>query len=295
MKKPLNLVVFPGIGDISWVYSKLGDLLEERDIRISIYNCGPQRGEQFLRLLPGITPQGYIQAPFTNYLPMDADLRTLNEGPHNIIVNPFIEQGHRIETVWPKQTIDYHYPLQISDSNKEEAKDILLDAEDKKVFAFYATSYNHRSENGFWSVDNWTKFLLGAEQIYGNKVAFLALGAGYDKKTFDVAENLRGKGAKILNLVGQTDMGVTLELIRLSAYMFSFPSGLGVLSDVLDTPGMMWYWKDTVAGIWGGTCNGFLNQYADPKNVESGRHLNMFFNEPEEALKIFEERGLKWI
>lgn len=77
-------------------------------------------------------------------------------------------------------------------------------------------------------------------------------------------------------------IGVTIETIRRLDSFVAYPSGLGILGDVLDTPTVMFYWPDFH--------DPFINTYADPKNVASGRHLNLLFCPPNDALRVLDSR-----
>ena len=81
-------------------------------------------------------------------------------------------------------------------------------------------------------------------------------------------------------------IGTTIEVLRRLDYFLAYPSGLGILCDVVDTPCLMFYWPNFH--------DAFLNTYADPANVASGRHLNLLFDTPAKALATYARKGLAW-
>ncbi len=291
----LVFTVPPGIGDISWVYSKIIDIAKERPVSLMIENSPPPRSKPFVDLLPYVKNLGYappgIGSP--HHEQRETDLAALPNGHYKLFVNEWLEQGIRIENIFPRQKTHYHYDLKISDQDKNLGSrmlDVWMKGHPK--IGLYASNYHH-GPMGFWDYPEWAELASGIRDIYPN-VCFVCIGAEYDKKTKLLYNHMKITGFNVLSAVGTYNIGATLELIRRLDYFFAFPSGLGIMADVLNIPCTMWYWKGCT-GNWGGCMDTFINSYADPENVASRKHINLFYNTVQESLDVFAEFGIRWI
>ena len=118
--------------------------------------------------------------------------------------------------------------------------------------------------------------------------ALIGLGAKFDDKTLEVFAGLEHQGKNVTSAIGQTEIGATIEIIRGLDFLFAFPSGLGILADVVDTPCQMWYWYRE-------DCLRFPNTYADPKNIENKRHTNLYYASIADSINFFLQNGAKWL
>lgn len=245
----MKLYVPPGIGDISWIYSKVKHWIDQGvPMEFVVEEQDPRRSEAFVNLLPDVTFGGYAEVPghvritSIDIPPCDGEYA---------IMNHFLESGNSLSRIWPDLKTDYHYRLNTNEDDVGAAVD-LLGTRTTPVFGLYCSSRNHR-DNGLWSVDEWVEFVERVSE--GRSVRWACLGAEYDDKTREVCDRI---GA--LNGVGNLGLGATIETIRRLDYFFAFPSGLGILADVVQTPCTMWY--------WGGNrfCANGRASYADPKS-----------------------------
>lgn len=280
----------PGIGDISWVYGKILDLTAEHSIMVKICGDEPRRSSPFVDLLPGLTNLGYgghYRNMVKRLVPYQTDLRTLaHNKSHGICLNPHLEAGHRIELTYPAQTTHYHYHINTTDAHRAAAKSILDQAGDRPRIGYYCSSHKHRPDLGFWLERDWIKTLTGVLERVPTAQLF-ALGAPYDDKTINVHKLLNRP--RSISAIG-SDIGVTLEVLRGLDYFVAFPSGLGVLCDVIKTPCMMFYWSNILAQF-----KGFPGTYADPESIANKRHLILPYITPEAALKEFELHSVPWL
>lgn len=297
---PPNMLVFtvpPGIGDIAWPYSKVIDIAQKRPVGFKIANNEPKRALLFVDLLPYIKNLGYAEhgwpSPYLTTLPINTDLESLPNGNYSLFMNEYLEQGNRIEAIFPKQKTHFHYDLNISTEDKAIAKLILDNMQGYPKIAFYASSYAHRTDVGFWDHLEWVRFIKEVNKLYPN-ACFVAIGANYDNKTTIIYNFLREDKINVVSAVGLCNIGATFEILKNVNYFFSFPSGLATVSDTFQTPTLMFYWKNVSCNA-GGTTDAFLNSYADPENVASGKHLNVFYTSVENALEIFKDKGMKFI
>lgn len=219
----MRIYVPPGIGDISWIYSKVGHL---PDLEFVVSDDGsPRRSEAFIDLLPNVRFGGYEIVPPT--VPIVALDDVPRDGEY-AICNPFLESGIPLGRVWPSLPTNYYYPICGSEEDVAMAESVIT----QPTIGIYCSSYKHRG-GGLWSVDQWVEFMRAVDP----GARWVVLGADYDDKSHEVAA---ASGA--INLVGRAGLGATIEVIRRLDYFFAFPSGLGILADVVRTPCTMWYW-----------------------------------------------------
>lgn len=286
----LELVVPPGIGDISWVYSKLHYLSKVRHIAFSICNDPPNRSLPFVDLLPQVDNKGYDELPyheaFKEILPSDARIGELNDGRYVLSLNPHLESGKTLNEAYPDQPTAYHYKLPLPKIPAGTKASKVLRSPRPKI-GVYCSSYNHRSDILFWNVQEWIRFLMGVK-LYIPDAWFMVIGAPYDDRTIAVHRALKGAGDDAAGFFNQP-IEFTLAMISQLDYLFAFPSGLGILADVLNTPAMMWFWGNLegwehVSGLFG--------SYADPAHTASGFHLMAPYDNPRESLDTWVDRGL---
>src|ERR1700753_3527324 len=141
----------PGIGDISWCYQKLINLIPNRDISLQVCQDPPLRSADFVSILPGVTFLGYAD----NYhkmrkrlLPYSTNLSKLSPGTYAVSMNPHLESGQPLMTAFPTQKTHYRYPL----NTAQWAAQAYSLAPDKGVLrlGFYCSSYAHRPDLGMW-------------------------------------------------------------------------------------------------------------------------------------------------
>jgi len=283
----IRFLVPPGIGDISWVYSKVADLATRRKIGFQIAKSFVPRGSQIVDLFPNIANLGFSEATYPYpMLIAECNLEDVTDGLWGISANPFLESGMKLHEIWPKQKTDYHYKLNTTDSDRSNAEKLLEAAEGEVAIGIYCSSTRHAKPDQFWDIAEWFDFTDRLRRLYP-KVTLYFLGANYDNKTSDLAFVTKVAGHRGVDCVGKLCLGETVEVIRRLNYFFSFPSGLAILANVVRTPCHMWYFHNNVPKL--------LDTYADPADIESGHHLNQFFCSVDQAWKLFEDRGAKWI
>ena len=272
----------PGIGDISWVYSKLH--LLPRKIGFRILTIGTNRALPFVNLLPGIDNLGYGNKyrENENWLDPNVDLSQLPAGTYKLMLNPSLESGMKLADAFPKQETNYHYPINTTQRHKTQAKHILDSLHGWPKIGFYCSSH----VNAVWQINEWIQFLTYLNNMFP-ELGLVAIGASYDDLTEEVYEMALKMGFNIVSAVGDCEIGATIEILKKLDYFVAYPSGLAILADVVDTPCLMFYWKNYH--------DKFLDTYADPINISTGRHLNRLFCSVEEATQIFAEKSVPWI
>jgi hypothetical protein len=103
----------------------------------------------------------------------------------------------------------------------------------------------------------------------------------------DVAREV-SQFAPTINLIAKTHIGEVITLLESLDYLFAFPSGIGVLGDVVGCPTL--HFLPAMERL-----RHLRETYADPFTLATGRHLNQHFCSVEEALDLFGEKGLRFV
>ena len=285
----LTFNVPPGIGDISWIYCKLASL--GRPFQLNICeNHTLNRACGFVDILPGVVNGGYKNFSYSQAflkdklgLAPDTDIYRLPDGEYYLSANLWLDAGNRIEGFLPTLEPQFHYELATTDQHKENARKA-IEGLPRPLIVIYTSKYVP-PETGWhlWSPDEWAQFCRRLHEHFDGKVGFAFIGAKFDTTIGHEAAEKTAAFAPAVNLIGKTEVGDVVEIIREADYLVAFPSGMGILGDVIDTPTMMFLphklrlLKDT---------------YADPKNIESGRHINTPYLKVDEAFGLWKKTGL---
>jgi len=289
----IRLCLPSGIGDISWIYSKIHALKSTLGREVLVYVAGdePKRGGDFIQLLPNVKWGGYLHdrdswMVHSQCLPSCWSDK-IGLGPFlypqilNISSNIHLEMAMPIKDWLPQLPIDYHYDIHVSKECSNEAEDILSDMPDP-VFCVYVSNRDKDNiKKGGWSLwdrDNWYYFLREVKKE--TKGSFVFIGAEYDRdKTEDIMKLM--KNYKTKAVIGYK-LGTAICCMSKSRYFFSYPSGLGIIANVLRIPTLMllpWYIKE------------LENVYADPQDIANGLYRAWASPKMEDALHWWKEVG----
>lgn len=285
----MSLVFYvpPGIGDFSAMYAKLCNIDRPMAIRASMDQ--PMRISPFLDLLPKIQNGGYANhgalASVQNTLPPGTDLRSLPDGDYFLSVNHWLEEGNRLEN-WVPGPTSYHYNFAIPSEDGIHAKLRLDSVQEFPLIGVYTSAYGNSRHWGFWDWQGWRDFLAEVSECVPKETWFVFIGAEYDLAISEVVHKwMQEYSFNSLYLVGETEIGATIEIIRRLDYLFTFPSGIGFLADVVNTPHTMWFPK---------LLDAMRYSFPDPVNMDIGRTVHNLFTNPEDAAYEFREgSGLK--
>jgi hypothetical protein len=292
----LKFLVPAGIGDISWIYSKVSDLARQREVGFKICDDEPHRSKPFVDLLPNITNLGYMpRAAYSELvggsIDPRIDLAELEDGDYVLFLNKFLEAGNRLEKAFPKQRTRFHYRMNLpSDGDSPSLGHFRRETGDRLKIGLYCSSYEHHPDLKFWDVSEWLSFVALVRGQFRDAV-IVVIGAPYDNKTMEVRDALLQQGDPVVSYMNQP-IGETIRIIRELDFLFSFPSGLGILADVVNTPCHMWFWGNLDG--WE-SMRGLFGSYADPGHVSSGFHLTAPYESPAASFELFEGHGLKII
>ncbi len=281
--EPLKFVVPPGIGDISWICSKLVGL--GHPLEIIVPHSNHDRALPYLQLLPAVASCEYARVP-NPAKRKDGKVghdwtreRLIEEASRRAVpieLNTWLEAGRRIEGFMPELFTDHHCPIDITHLHLYQADGALRDM--RHFICLYCANRSTVKRWGGWQREQWGELadlLWKAFRLDG----FVLLGADWDRPFADeVLKELRhGTAAPpVVDLVGKLPIGATLEVVRRSAYLVAFPSGIPILAAVMGQPVLMFYPKhlEPMHDAW-----------ADPEMIRSGAYKAMQFCPPQQAFE----------
>jgi len=273
---PLKFIVPPGIGDISWIYSKLVSL--GRPLGFVVPRSNHDRAVSYLGLLPGVAHAEY--APLANPAKMRGGKAQANWTLEQLTVeaarralpiemNTWLEAGNRIEGFLPELPTEHHYQIGIPPQDLRKAQRAI--GAWGRFVCLYCANRSTVKRWGGWTAEQWG-VLAGLLWREFELDGFALLGAGWDRPFAD--EVLALIGQPVLDLVGALPIGATLEVVRRALYLVAFPSGIPILAAVMRRPVLMFYPPHLEA---------MQNAWADPEMIHSGAYKAMQFCPPGHA------------
>lgn len=264
-----------GIGDVSWMYSKLVHIGES--IRFEIADGWPYRTREFLAMLPGVVESEYDRTMryddilsfesmhgFMQYgLTWCSIKERLPEGRILLEANRHLEMGRRLEEWLPDLPCNFHYDINTKPIDSINALEWLAELP-KPIIGVSAASYRGSEAWKTWGYDEWSPFLKWLEEETGGSV-FL-MGGFWD----DLTHSLAADGHK--NSVGKTSTGTMVELLRLLDLYIGFSSGLGILRTVLKKKVFMMWPEHQVA---------LASSWAPLDMLEAGTYSHMLWKDVE--------------
>jgi len=255
-----RIIVPPGIGDFSWLWSKLCTTKDKYHIQYA--DTGPQRLEPLLALLPKDKVEGYAMNP--NYS-VSFNLRTLTmnlvpktrttyhvarpqgyqhmvntpDGLFYVEANTHLENGNRIETWMPEiKDIDFHYKIEgVKDVDKEN------------IFIVHLSSFKMEKIWRTYKIDQWITLFDMIQRTTGYKPVFI--GAEYDDCAAACFEQYK-QNHVCDSLIGKTpDLLSVLNTIKSSKFFVgAVSSGLTMLANVLCIPSISWWPRPKLPQSW---------------------------------------------
>jgi len=278
----ITFMVNSGIGDLSWLYSKLDEFTETNEVRFLVAMDKRERARPFIEMHPRIKSEGY--GNFGDHIPMkhtidgNTDLKTLEQKAYPLSINKWLIDGKKLKDWLPNEPTNYKYNLDFTISDKENAKKLMS----KNInIGLYGSSYSTLRQWNFWKEDLWMDLVHTISKIYP-EVTFYVIGASFD---IDLGDNLYktllAKNIKAVKVIGET-LGLALSVIKNLDYFFSFPSGLGIVANVLNTPTMMFLPPHLEQMKY---------NFTPDEDNENGFFINTKFISPTEAFELFFENG----
>lgn len=269
----LEITTHPGIGDVSWIYSKLANCGRPLKLRIA-EDKKTKRALPFAGILPFVSDADYGNVE--DYFPLSkcenaffSDyLKAEKEGKRLFVsANNHLEAGKRLEEYLPDLPTSFHYEINTSPKDAETAQRLLPSG---NVVGIYTSSEGGAKNWRGWHEGEWLDFCQRIRRETGASIAIL--GAGWDTDLSDKTANLLAtSGIPHVNLCGQTPMGVAVEVLKRLNYFVGFASGMGILGNVVGKPGLMFYPEHL---------SKLMTAWPCPVSLGTGRHIGMLWNRP---------------
>lgn len=246
-----RILVPSGIGDFSWLWSKL--VTTPHNFHIEYMGGYPDRLKAFLALLP---PDRVLSfSPNVDFctrwdennelvcyrrdgnksanVQKAGYLSSLSEDRLTFIENnSFLEAGNRIEGWWKDEIpgVDYHYAL----------GGYLARSRPANYYIVNFSSYGTKKAWGYYEVDVAADIVRHISAVTGHIPLFI--GGEYDDFTKDIYERLAVSGDKCLSLIGRTQSLIDIiPILQQSRFYFGACSGLMVLTNILRRPVITYY------------------------------------------------------
>jgi len=231
-RTPIDIYVPSGIGDISWIYSKISIL--PRQVRLFISGEGYQRSLAYVKLLPNVHAAQYVPVASNQLYSWDAPetYAELVDWPEDkkcpLIANKWLEEGNRLDQFLKDSPTDHYYSLKLSQKAHDQAEKILKDIF-YPVGIFMASIPANIRWDG-WGPEEWINFLRVLHDQHPF-MTFVFLGAYWDVGMFNLLlPYLKLHHLPYINLISKTDLETTLVLLDKLKLLIGFASGLHILN-----------------------------------------------------------------
>lgn len=262
-----------GIGDISWMYSKLKHVGPANWI---IADGHPFRAREFLASLDGVRGCDYGDFQYRDILVSQnvhgfdvPGIRWVDieaKGGHQFYrlfleANKHLEAGKRLEEWLPDLPTDFHYPIpQFQDAVEKVEK--IIDGMPRPICTVNAASERGAEAWKTWKLAEWREFLKMLREEVGS---ILLIGGFWDDMTDDLAVD----GYK--SVVGRTNHAAMVEALRLSDAYVGFSSGLGVIRTVMGKKSFM---------LWPDFQERLSMSWAPPEMIADGTYVASMWRSP---------------
>lgn len=272
-----------GIGDISWLWSKLRHVALERPVRFEAATGYPFRAHEYLELLPELASHGYSTLEFRDIIGVTAlhkwttwaeiaDLIAKGVRTFPLENNLHLERGKPLRDWFPDLPTDYHYPMEITDEHKARA-DKLLNGTPDGALLIGVSCASYRGANAWktWRAEQWLDLLTRLFERE-SQIVYVMMGGGWDDLTREVGERLADATIPVIHTTGRTSFGAAMAIHGRLGYYIGFSSGLGILRTVLRKPTLM-LWPDHQYPL--------STSWADPEDVSSALYRTSGYGPPE--------------
>jgi len=269
-------VVSPsGIGDWSWLWSKLYNVRDEIDAW-GIVDGFPYRTREYTELCDPGKPVTYdtnisynqiVQFEMLQEIDYQRDPtweKIASRGYANLLIeaNRHLEHGRPLEEWLPDLPVEYHYPIALTEKQRTAAAMKLARAvaahpmKDGPLVGISCASYRGSEAWKTWGAEQWIEAL---KYIMDEGWRPILMGGSWDDLTYSVACQL-----SLPDLVGKTSVAEMVAILDTLDSYVGFSSGMNVIRTVLDKPALA-LWPDHQLEL--------SRSWAPPAMLESGRYV----------------------
>jgi ADP-heptose:LPS heptosyltransferase len=253
----MKLIVPAGVGDWSWIWSKLCHVKDTFD-QVLVVDGAPRRTVPYVKAC-GIDADYDMEITNGRYTailtfesqfkldwlskPTWAKIQSLNLQSYlQLEANQHLEHGIRLEEWLPDLPTDFHYPLYVSDEDREWGIEITRRAiegdryslphpmPDGPIVGISCASYRGAAAWDTWEKTEWVDFLRRVMSIGWRP---LLVGGDWDDLTYAVACTLN-----LPSTVGKTSVPQMITQMGILDSYIGFSSGMNVIRTVLNKPAM---------------------------------------------------------
>jgi len=278
----ITLGVPSGIGDCSWIVSKLINSPQWPNVKFLIADGWPYRTKPLFDMVGVESDYGKFDynfiLTFEQMHPYETwkDVTSNGFGVFYLQPNMFLERD-TLNKWLPDLETNYHYKLKLPQIKNKKYYNRLTKGD---WIGISAASYRGHEAWRTWDMRKWkslVKMLLGE----GYNICFL--GGSWDDLTrsleFEFGED------RCLSLVGQTEFDEACAIQKLLKFYIGFSSGLGIIRTVLGLPTIMLF-PDHLQSL--------SVSWADPKDVESRKYMALTYVSPKLVFKGFKRQESNW-
>jgi hypothetical protein len=253
-----RIIVPPGIGDFSWLWSKLSTTDDKYFIEYA--DTGPTRLGTFLDMLPKdkITGHAINKKYRVNFNITQLQMNIVPEVPRLITyqqlqrasgcmfyveANTHLEHGKRIEDWMPSLRTDLHYKIEGVDPC----------ARRQDIFVVHLSSFRQQGIWDTYGVDESIEMIDMVQRKTGWMPVFI--GGSYDDMARAVFEKYIDDHSAV-SLVGKTEKDLTglFNIIQQSKFFYGLvSSGMTMVANVLRTPVAAWWPRPQLPTAWADT------------------------------------------
>lgn len=308
-RRALSLAFPSGIGDALWVLAKVPALLrrEKADAAaVTVCRDETRRSEAFIRSFEFVDTVDYCDLSIVDSPQFLAD-GCFNYAPsqprwHNrfdwlLQANGHLERGGCLEDWLPDLATDWR----VMERFRWRADDLEFAKRFKGECGPYAVLYfgpesgnttAGHNRGGLWSPEEWVSL---AESIRNMGVEVIAVGAEWDRSYF--TRHIRPKCNCIRDCIGQWDIRRTLAVLKLSAFVIGYQSGIPITAAFMGVRGGA-FWRPHGDSILADQYVTFSERMASawvpPHMLESGDWLPLIYGRDTAATIAKRIEGWKW-
>lgn len=277
----MQITVHPGIGDISWVLSKISTTGEKFDLVIA-NDRKTRRAMPLIGLVDCVRTAQYStrngdykllagcgNAYWADYVEAGALGRRLY-----VTANTWLEHSNRLEGFLPDLDTDFHYKLNTTEQDARWAEAAITGT--CKTMGVYISASRGIQAWEAWGAYEWAEFITKVRWKYPH-TTFVLFGASWDQ---DMRQPIRDllDAARIdyRDFIGHSTLGQSIELLKRLDYHAGFASGMQVLANVVYKPCLMLYPEHL---------DGLRNSWACPVSIANGDYVGLVWDRPGTIMK----------
>ncbi len=292
----MKIGVPSGIGDISWLVSKLVNSEEWKkgDLEIVIADGWPYRAQPYLEMLNVKSSYGNFRfediiafenerkKEFSGRKLLWRDIVEKQAGCYLIEPNWHLEAGKLLSEYLPDLETNYHYELNRPEMSKRVSEIIEPIVRDRglKWVGISCASYRGAKAWKTWELEQWKEL---SEIIIKAGYKLVLMGGAWDDLTDNLSYEL--EDSSFVNLVGKTQFGEACVIHNLLDGYVGFSSGLGIIRTVMRLPTLM---------LWPEHQQALSTSWADPEDIDNRKYIAKSYVEPRVIGKIVLKQLEQW-